>query len=56
MANLKLNILSRTRSLLLINEPYEMTYWKAKLNSPLHKLKIAIKNWWMSSVNSAAVS
>ena len=48
MSNQKKNLISRTRSLLLLEEPYEMTYWKKKLNSPLYKLKIALKQLWMS--------
>lgn len=47
MSQLKMKIVSRTRSLLLITEPFEMTYWKAKLNSPLNKLQMLIKNGWI---------
>jgi len=46
MANQKKNLATRTRSLLFPSEPYEMTYWKAKLNSPLHRFLAAIKHWY----------
>ncbi|MFI5220119.1 MAG: hypothetical protein ACHQNT_11600 [Bacteroidia bacterium] len=47
MSNQKKNLVSRYRSLLLLKEPYEMTYWKKKLNSPYHKLQMAVKHLWM---------
>jgi len=43
----KTNFLKRTRSLLLPNEPYEMTYWKEKLHSPFHRFQQAVKNLWL---------
>ena len=45
MKNQKKNFVSRLR--LLPEEPFEMTYWKKKLNSPFHKMQMAIKHWWM---------
>jgi hypothetical protein len=33
----------RYKSLLLMREPYEMTYWKQKLNTPYRKLIAFIK-------------
>jgi hypothetical protein len=38
MTNLKKTLASRYAALLLLKEPYEMTYWKNKLNTPLHRL------------------
>jgi hypothetical protein len=46
MSNHKKNLAARTRSLLLMKEPYEMTYWKEKLHSPFYKLEMAIRNLW----------
>jgi len=34
-------------AILLLKEPYEMTYWKAKLNTPWHRIKVAFNQWWM---------
>ena len=52
MANQKKNFATRTRSLLLPNEPYEMTYWKAKLNSPFNRFLTAIKHWRIFGMHS----
>jgi hypothetical protein len=37
------------RSRLLPNEPYEMTYWKEKLQSPFFRLQMGIKQWWINA-------
>jgi len=47
MSNHKKNLVSRTRSLLLMTEPYEMTYWKEKFHSPSYKLQMAIRDLWL---------
>ena len=54
MSNQKKNLVSR--SLLLLNEPYEMTYWKEKLNSPLHKLQMAFEHLWLRMHTAASHS
>ena len=45
MTNQKKNFAMRYAALLLLKEPYEMTYWKDKLNTPLHRFIEAIKVW-----------
>lgn len=56
MSNHKKNLVSRTRSLLLMKEPYEMTYWKEKLHSPFHKLQIAIRYLWLRMLHTKSYS
>jgi len=46
MSNQKKNFSLRYAALLLLKEPYEMTYWKNKLNSPLHRFIAAVKQWY----------
>jgi hypothetical protein len=46
---------SRTGSILSISEPYEMTYWKAKFNSPFNKLQRFINRWWISIFHTHAI-
>jgi hypothetical protein len=45
MSDQKKNFASRYKALLLLNEPYEMTYWKNKLNSPFRRFIAAVKQW-----------
>jgi hypothetical protein len=45
MSNQKKNLASRYAALLLLKEPYEMTYWKNKLNTPLRRFIAAVKQW-----------
>lgn len=52
MSNYKKNFVSRTRSLLLMKEPYEMTYWKEKFHSPFHQLKMAIMLLWQRMLHT----
>lgn len=45
------NITKRIR--VLPKEPYEMTYWKEKLQSPFYKLQKELKNLWTIMFNSS---
>jgi hypothetical protein len=45
MSNQKKNPASRYSVLLLLKEPYEMTYWKNKINSPFRRFIAAVKQW-----------
>gem|GEM_PF-6191148 len=43
--NQKKSRLIRKRLRLLPKEPYEMTYWKEKLQSPFYRLQLTIKHF-----------
>jgi len=45
MSDQKKNFARRYAAILLLQEPYEMTYWKNKLNTPLHRFIAAVKQW-----------
>jgi hypothetical protein len=47
MSAQKKNFVIRILPLLLLKEPYEMTYWKNKLNSPFNRLKMAARRLWI---------
>jgi hypothetical protein len=53
MAKQKKNFATRTRLQLLPDEPYEMTYWKTKLNSPLNRFLAVIKHWNIFGMNGS---
>jgi hypothetical protein len=45
MTNQQKNFATRAKSLILPSEPYEMTYWKKKLNTPFKRFVAAAKAW-----------